>query len=369
MRWAAAASILSINLVALAGEPVRVVPDGVVARPRQPQAAVDATGAIYVAYGAGEQIYCSISIDGGTTFATPVLVGKVEKLALGARRGPRICASSETIVITAAGHAQSDLVAWRSTDQGRNWHGPVTVNDVPGAAPEGLHAMAAGPDGRIYCVWLDLRDRNREFGNQIVGSVSTDGGCTWSTNQLIYRSPSGSVCECCHPAVTYDRQGNVYVMWRNSLEGRRDMYISVSRDGGKTFSTAEKLGSGTWQLAACPMDGGYLAVTAAGKVTTVWRREKELFRTDSGRFVEEFLANGEQPWITATPRGVGIVWLSHRWGDLWLQAPSTNQGIKIADDANDPSIAASIGGVDPVVVVWEGGSRSNSTIMSVVVGE
>ena len=53
-------------------------------------------------------------------------------------------------------------------------------------------------------------------------------------------------------------------MWRNSLDGARDMFVSESRDGGRTFSNARKLGSGTWPLKACPMDGGHLAFDAAG---------------------------------------------------------------------------------------------------------
>ena len=52
--------------------------------------------------------------------------------------------------------------------------------------------------GELYGVWLDSRQQQR--GKRIFGAGSTDGGQTWSMNRPIYSSPSGSVCECCHPS-------------------------------------------------------------------------------------------------------------------------------------------------------------------------
>src|SRR4051812_30324045 len=227
---------------------VRVVPGGTVANPRQPQAAIDPQGDIYVAFGAGESIYCSKSTDKGLSYAAPVKVADVPKLALGMRRGPRIAAGKGFVAITAIGHEAGNLLAWRSTDGGKHWQGPIPVNDSSRDAREGLHAMAVGPDGQLYCVWLDCRDQER--GKRIFGAGSSDGGKTWTENKEIYRSPSGSVCECCHPSATFDSQGGIYAMWRNSIAGNRDLYVAASRDGGQTFGRAVKLGTGSWELDA-----------------------------------------------------------------------------------------------------------------------
>jgi hypothetical protein len=170
------------------------------------------------------------------------------------------------------------------------------VNDVPGAAREGLHAMAAAPDGTLACVWLDMRGR----GTTLYGSFSRDDGATWSRNQLVYRSPDGTICECCHPSAAYDRSGRLHVMWRNALGGARDMYLSTSSDGGKTFSPARKLGKGTWPLDACPMDGGALAVSSDGSVITFWRRGGEMFVCAPGE-PERRVGSGEQGWAAWTP--------------------------------------------------------------------
>ncbi len=212
---------------------------------RQPQAAVDPAGHVFVACGANQAVYCVASPDKGKTFVAPVKVAEVGKLALGMRRGPRIVATERAVVITAiAGEKRADtLLAWRSTDQGKSWRGPVAINRVKGSAAEGLHGMAAGPDGTIHCVWQDHREGNGQY---VYGSRSTDGGATWTPERRLYKSPDGGVCPCCAPLVACDPRGGVHVMWRNDLEGARDMYLMSSSDGGETFGEAVKLGRETW---------------------------------------------------------------------------------------------------------------------------
>jgi hypothetical protein len=76
--------------------------------------------------------------------------------------------------------------------------------------------------------------------------------------------------------VAFDGRGAIHVQWRNALAGSRDMYVATSSDGGKSFGKASKLGSGTWPLNACPMDGGSIAALGE-QFTTVWRREKSVY--------------------------------------------------------------------------------------------
>lgn len=364
-RPASLMALMIWTLRSAAGEPVQVVPDDVVREPRQPQAAVGADGTIYVAFGAGKRVYCAASRDGGKTFERSAQVGSVGALALGHRRGPRIAVADAAVVISAiagekGGGRDGDVVAWRSTDSGRTWSGPARVNDAHASAREGLHAMAGGRNGQVFCAWLDLRNQRSE----IYGAMSKDGGATWGDNVLIYRSPSGSVCECCHPSAAFDREGTVYVMWRNSLHGDRDMYYCTSRDG-LAFEPAKKLGAGSWTLDACPMDGGGLAVVAPGKIETIWRREKQVYRADA-RTNEQLLGGGEQPWATGSANGAFFVWLSRRNGALSLLGPDQRRPSKLADHANDPVIAAPLTGNGPVVAVWESGHKP-ATILAAVV--
>jgi len=263
---------------------------------------------VVMTYGAGNAVYFTSSNDGGSTWTRPVVVAAKGKMSLGMRRGPRIAISGESIVISAVvgergGGADGDLIIWMSADGGKTWSAGKAINEVPGSAREGLHSMAAGGKNTLFATWLDLRSK----GTTLYGAVSHDGGKTWSGNRLVYASPSGSICECCHPTAVVDQQGLIYVMFRNSLEGNRDMYVVRSDDGGKTFSSAQKVGSGSWKLNACPMDGGSLAVASGGRVATVWRRDGNIFYSGLGG-EEELLGSGRQPVVVSTNRDDVIAW-------------------------------------------------------------
>ncbi len=350
---------------ALPADVVRVVPKAEIPEARQPQAAVGPDGTIYITFGNRENFYCSVSTDGGKSYGVPVSVGQIRRLRLGYRKGPRIAASSDAVVITAMGRA-AEILAWRSADCGKTWQGPTSVTDAPDVSNQGYHAMAAGRDGQLFCVWLDQRGQMRNH-NRIFCAGSNDGGKTWSEDRLIYESPDGFVCPCCQPTVAYDANGAIYVMWRNNLDGCRDFYLAISKDGGKTFGKSVKQGLGNWKLQVCPMDGGGLAVIAPGKTTTVWQRKNQIFRVDPETNQEKLIAPGVLPWAAGTKQGAYVVWVTKRNSNLWLMSPAASKPTKLAVRANDPMIAAPPGGEGPVVAVWEAGRRGSRTIFASVV--
>ncbi len=240
---------------------------------------------VVLGFGAGNAIYFNSSSDRGKTFRPPAKVAEAGIVPLSRHRGPRIALSGNAIVITAVAGSKSaegahahglpsdgDLLVWRSLDGGKTWSKGRAINDVAGSATEGLHALTGDGKGTLFAAWLDKRGAK---GTKLYAARSTDGGATWSPNVVAYDSPSGSICECCHPSVAIDGAGNFVVMWRNSLGGSRDLYLATSRDG-VTFSAPRKLGNGTWRIDACPMDGGGLAVSAS-RILTAWRREGNVF--------------------------------------------------------------------------------------------
>lgn len=359
---------LTAAAACLAADPVELARGSGLKNPQQPQLAIDQEGAVHVVYGIDNTIYYQRSADRGQSFSQPVELSFARAMSLGMRRGPRIAVTKGAICISAIGGQQGkgrdgDLLAMRSTD-GQHWIGPVQVNDVSGSAREGLHAMAAGPRGEICCVWLDLRNRATE----IVAAVSTDGGQTFSQNVLVYKSPSGNVCQCCHPSVAFDDRGQIHVLWRNSLDGDRDMYAATSTDGGKTFSKGKKLGEGTWPLDACPMDGGAIAI-ASGKTFSVWRRESSVYLVDGEKSKERLLGLGEQPWVTASKDGAYIVWLKRRGEDALLLTPTKSSPILLAHQASDPVIASGPAGRGPIVAAWEKKEGKNTAVFCQVIRE
>jgi hypothetical protein len=342
-----------------AEEPYVINPAGL--EPRQPQFAVDRDNVVHLVFGSGSQVYHCVSADEGATFTKPVAVGGAHYLSLGMRRGPRVAATGDTLVVTAiggefGGGRDGDLFAWRSSDKGQSWQGPSRVNDVDASAREGLHAMTASRTGVVYCTWLDLRNKRTE----IMGASSRDGGKTWSDNALVYRSPDGSVCECCHPSATFSLDGTLFVMWRNSLKGNRDIYFAGSKDNGQSFGQAEQLGTKNWRLAACPMDGGSFGVDAKGVVHTVWRRDKTVHTTSGAPAKDIQLGEGEQPWLTITEQGPAVAWIASRPGDLFVKLPWNTRPTSIAPKARDPVLITSQGGI---VVAWETERESETSIL------
>ncbi len=333
-------------------------PAGAPAPARQPQLA-SGNGLVAMAFGAGSQIYFSASPDGGNTFGTPVKVAEVGALALGRHRGPRLAILKNSMVITAiAGqtvatgpHAhglpdQGDLLVWRSTDQGRTWTRSGKINDVPGAAREGLHAMVVAPNGTLSAAWLDLRAK----GTQLYGSQSSDGGLTWAKNQLIYSSPEGTICQCCHPALAADSAaGSLWVMWRNVMEGHRDLYAARSGDG-LNFGAAQKLGTGTWKLNACPMDGGGLAVSD-GKVTSAWRRDSDVFLSASGE-PDQKIGTGKDVALTITRSGPVVAWTAD--GGIQAVLPGSAEPVAVGKPGAFVNLLTLPDGA--VLAAWETGT-------------
>lgn len=364
--------ILSTALVTagVAGEAIQLAKGVGLKNPQQPQIAIDDKGNIHVVYGIDNKVCYQHSLDGGKTFSKAVELSFVRAMSLGMRRGPRIAVGSDgSICVSAIGGKEGkgrdgDLLLMRSTDNGKTWTGPVQINDVDGSAREGLHGMAAGPGGEICCVWLDLRNRSTE----IMASISQDGGRTWGENTLVYKSPTGSVCECCHPSVAFGPEGQIHVQWRNSLRGNRDMYATSSSDLGKTFSKAIKLGKGTWPLDACPMDGGAIAISGK-KILTVWRRQDSVYLVHGEGKDEQLLGKGEQPWLAASEDGPYIVWVSKRGQDAYLLAPGSTSPRILAHGAFDPVIASAPTGKTSIVAAWEGKEGQNTAVFCQVIKE
>ena len=273
----------------------------------QPRLAATSASRVFLAYGSGQDVFVARSDDAGATFAPPVKVATVPHLMLGLRRGPRLAAHGDRVIVTL--NAQ-DLLAFTSADAGRTWTGPVTINDVPASAREGFHDLAISPDGHAFVTWLDLR-----LGQMaLFAAESADAGHTWTRNDPIYRSPEISICECCHPTALYDGTGHLAVMWRNSLGGSRDLWLITRPAGSPQFSAPAKQGEGTWQLKGCPMDGGDIVARGHGAFDTVWQRAGEIF-LQSGVSSELRLATGKQPVAVPLAAGILVVW--QQGADLW----------------------------------------------------
>jgi hypothetical protein len=72
-------------------------------------------------------------------------------------------------------------------------------------------------------------------------------------------------------------------MFRNLINGSRDLYLTTSSDGGLKFGVPTKLGDGTWKLSGCPMDGGGVIIDKNNEIHTVWQREGGVYYDQPGQ--------------------------------------------------------------------------------------
>jgi hypothetical protein len=267
--------------------------DNIISAGKQPQLSIDSKGAIRVVFGRNDSIFYSMSSNKGNEFSKPELVAYVPKMHLGMTRGPQIASSANYSVITAMDE-QGAIHCFVLNHSNGSWIDKGLVNDKKGSAPEGLMGLAADNNDHFYAVWLDLRVNKRN--NIYFSSLSASKG-KWSPNTLVYKSPDEHTCECCKPNIAV-KDAHVAVMFRNWLNGSRDLYCAQSDNSGKTFSKAEKLGKGTWKLNGCPMDGGGIAIDDKNIVHTAWQREGVIYYSRPGG-IEKQTAKGRAAGITS----------------------------------------------------------------------
>jgi hypothetical protein len=252
---------------------------------QQPQLTRDFSGVIRIIYGNKDKIYYSYAEDAGKTFSTPEVIAEIKDMHLGMTRGPQFATSEDYSVVTAI-DKKGNIHAYQLNHKTKKWNALNDVNDIEGSAPEGLMSITADDKNNFYAVWLDLRgDRN----NKIVFS-SLGKNQSWSENKIIYQSLEKSVCECCKPSIAVKNR-QVYVMFRNLINGFRDLYLISLTDGGVKFDNVIKLGKGTWKLTGCPMDGGGISIGKDNIVRTVWQRENVVYYDEPGK-AESRIADG-----------------------------------------------------------------------------
>jgi hypothetical protein len=157
----------------------------------------------------------------------------------------------------------------RSTDGGAHWSAPVSITDDSVFGSHNFHALHAAADGTLYAAWLDGRSGR----SAVYITSSRDGGRTWAPN---HRVATGEACPCCRTAIATAPDGTVYLAWRMVFPGSvRDVVVARSEDHGATWSAPVRVHEDRWVFDACPHAGPSLQVDAGGAVHIAWWTGKE----------------------------------------------------------------------------------------------
>ena len=174
----------------------------------------------------------------------------------------------------------TDVYLSVSNDRGQSFASEVKVNDDKEPNAHGMHSLAVAKDGRIYVAWLDERNvhqpmpstkgegHHMESNREVYVSYSTDGGRTFSANRRV----ATEACPCCKTSLAVAADGTLYAGWRQVLPGSfRHIAVASSTDGGATFSQPVIVSDDRWVLQGCPVSGPSLSIDrASGNLKVVW---------------------------------------------------------------------------------------------------
>jgi hypothetical protein len=164
----------------------------------------------------------------------------------------------------------NDLMVARSLNFGHSFDQPVRVIDDTKPSFQGFASSGIAPNGDVYVVWLDGREaRENPETFDLYVARSQDHGASFGPNARVERL----ACPCCRPRIAFGSHGEVYIAWRKDFPGNiRDMVLSVSRDGGKSFAPAVRIAEDNWRLRGCP-DSGPSLIENAGRLYVAWLTE------------------------------------------------------------------------------------------------
>lgn len=305
VTWIVQLSLLSPTLAAVGAgvsspsvEILRVPNGGT-----HPQARTDSKGRVHLIYAKGDPARCDIfyvrSEDGGKSFSPSIQVNSHPESVIitGTVRGPQL----------AIGKGDRVHVAWMGSDKAQPRavaaHSPAAGKAGPRTATPMLYArmndegngyerqrnliqqhpgldgggsIAADAAGNVYVAWHAPGGPEESHAEQDRGvwlTRSRDDGRTFDTERRIDPTPAG-VCACCGMRVFADGSGRVFVLYRVADQMvNRGMRLLVSADQGERFEVAAH---DPWEIGQCVMSTSAFALGPKSTVFAAWETKKQI---------------------------------------------------------------------------------------------
>lgn len=218
--------------------------------------------AVYKTANGNPQLGLATSKDGGDTFEPPVIISDTaSSVSSHGENSPTLGINGTEFYALweqSREDGGTDLMFARSLRFGRKFDPPIRVTDKTTPSSNGFSYLSVAPNGDIYAVWLDGRDRQASGHGGSHGSSgvylakSTDRGATFGKNLRV----AANVCPCCRPTVGFGAKGEVHVAWRTVYEGDiRDILVATSVDNGATFNQPVRVAADNWKISGCPHSG------------------------------------------------------------------------------------------------------------------
>jgi hypothetical protein len=290
-------------------------------------ATFDHKGVLWIVWSNGEHAYVQSSVDKGQTFSAAVQVNEnPEKIAADGESRPKIQTDAQGRIyltwVQSLDDKRSSYIRFsRSTDGGKHFSAPVTVNDNLEIIRHRFDSLAVGQKGEVFIAWLDARhtEAAKKAGQEFSGlslyyAWSKDGGEHFYPNKKI----ADGTCECCRVASVISKDNLPVVAWRHIFSGGIRDHALVKFQDWDTPGSLTHLGQENWKIDACPHHGPGLAVAEDGTYHAVWfshaEKKQGLFYAhshDGNRFSTPLNFGGQgasHPHVSALGQQVAIAW-------------------------------------------------------------
>jgi hypothetical protein len=291
-------------------------------------ATFDDKGNLWIAWVNNDHIYVQSSSNKGRSYSIPVVVNVLpEAVAAQNESRPKIKVDAKgNIYLTWAislDKKRSSYVRFsHSTDGGKHFSAPVTVNDDLDVIRHRFDSLAVGQNGEILVTWLDARhtEAAKKSGQEFNGlslyyTWSDDGGKTFHPNQKI----ADHTCECCRLDTAINQDNLPVIVWRHIFEGGIRDHAVVTFQDWNSPGAIHHVGNENWAVDVCPHHGPGLSISNSKAYHAVWfsnsNTKQGLFyaySTDAGNNFSQPInfgnAGATHPHVLALGQQVGIVW-------------------------------------------------------------
>ncbi len=318
----------------------------------QPQAVVDAKGNLHLLYYSGDPrggnlMYVRRDL-GKKTLKQPIQVNSQDgsAIAVGTIRGGHLALGKGGRVHVAwngsmkaepknpiSGHP---MMYTRLNDQGTAFE-PQRNLMTETSILDGGGSLAADSRGNVYVAWHAIgKDNAKEEGNRKVWiSISKDDGKTFAGEKPAWDVNTGA-CGCCGLRAFADAKGDAYLIYRAaSAKVNRGMYVLRSANQGQTFA-GQQLDN--WKIDHCPMSSEAFAEGPRG-VYVAWDNDGQVFfslvrspliESDSVKWAPGKGGDRKHPALAFNKNGDMIL--------VWTEGAGWNRGGALAWQVYDKSM-------------------------------
>ena len=315
-------------------------------------------GDLWRLWAQNSRMYFQISTDNGVNFSDAQRVAiKKEKISARNENRPKIAFDKyQGVYLSWATPKEkkytADVRFSYSSDYGKTFSKPVTVNDDNLTTGHSFNEMLVTDEGDISIVWLDSRlaYQLRLQGKKTNGSALYIGKANYRKNETSFSNEqlANNTCVCCRIAMDCNKQGNLAILWRHIYgDNIREFALLTLAPGENVQQTPYQISYDHWKINGCPHQGGAISINENNRYHMVWFNQGDVGKgifyassNDQGKSLTKPISVGVQSAQAAHPHmnthgnNIDIVWTQFTGTEhqLWHQR-SKDSGKSFADAA------------------------------------